>query len=64
MTQLLTETKHSTAWCHVMMPPSGGGGGNCGPLVKNYKYAHVILCAVSASNIVISRVVTSRLVPT
>ena len=30
MTQLLTETKHSTARCHVMTPPRGGGGGGGG----------------------------------
>ena len=30
MTQLLTETKPSTARCHVMTAPSGGGGGGGG----------------------------------
>ena len=30
MAQLLTETKHSTARCHVMTPPRGGAGGGGG----------------------------------
>ena len=37
MTQLLTETEHSIARCHVMTPPSGEK--NCGSSMKNYKYA-------------------------